>query len=85
MESMPGTPIPVEAALGLALRIHPCGGIIVRSKAVVREGGTHHHGITLGGWGGTPHVGYHVLVTHANFSWSLGRVACISMQKTFMY
>ena len=60
MESMPGTPIPVEAALGLALRIHHFGGIIVHSKVVVRESGTHHHGVTLGGlggWGGLPALG----------------------------
>jgi serine O-acetyltransferase len=43
MESMLGTPIPVEAALGPGLRIHHFGGIIVHSKAVVWEGCTHYH------------------------------------------
>ena len=71
-ESMPGTPIPVEAALGLALRIHHFGGIIVHSKAIAGEGCTRYHGVTLEGLnrrGGTPRVGYHVLVKHASFPW----------------
>ena len=88
MEVMLGTPIPVEAALGPGLRLHHFGGIIAHSKAVVREDSTHYHRVTLGGlggWDGTPMVGYHVLVKHTSFPWSLGSVACISMQKTFMY
>jgi serine acetyltransferase len=88
MESMLRIPIPAEAALGPGLRIHHFGGIIAHSKAVAREDSTHYHGVTLGGlggWGGTPPVGYHILVKHTSFPWSLGSVACISMQKTFMY
>jgi serine O-acetyltransferase len=71
MEIMPGIPIPAEAALGPGLRIHHFGGIIGHSKAVV-EGRTRYHGVTvggLGGWGGIPHVGYHVLGKHASFPW----------------
>ena len=70
MESMLRIPIPAEAALGPGLRIHHFGGIIAHAKAVVREGSTHYHGVTLGGlgeWGETPRVGYHVLVQHASF------------------
>ena len=52
MEIMFGPPMPVEAALGPGLRIHHFGGIIVHSKAVVWEGCTHYHGVTLGGLGG---------------------------------
>ena len=69
---MPGIPIPAEAVLGPGLRIHHFGGIIVHSKAVVGEGCTRYYGVTLGGlggWGGTPHLGYHVLVKHASFPW----------------
>jgi serine O-acetyltransferase len=70
MEIMPGIPVPAEAALGPGLRIHHFDGIIVHSKAVVEEGRTRYHGITVGGLGrcgGIPHVGYHVLGKHASF------------------
>ena len=72
IEIMPGIPMPAEDALGPGLRIYHFGGIIVHSKAVVRKGCTHYHGVTLGGlggWSGTPRVEYHVLIKHASFPW----------------
>jgi serine O-acetyltransferase len=65
IESTTGISIPAEATIGPGLRIHHFGGIIVHSKAVVGEGCTLYHGVTLGdlgGWGGAPRIGHHVLI-----------------------
>jgi len=65
IEITTGISIPAEAQIGQGLRIHHFGGIIVHSKAVVGEGCTLYHGVTLGdlgGWGGAPRIGNHVLI-----------------------
>jgi serine O-acetyltransferase len=65
IEITTGISIPAEATIGPGLRIHHFGGIIVHSKAILGEGCTLYHGVTLGdlgGWGGAPRVGNHVLI-----------------------
>jgi len=65
IEITTGISMPAEATIGPGLRIHHFGGIIVHSKAVVGAGCTLYHGVTLGdlgGWGGAPHIGHHVLI-----------------------
>jgi serine O-acetyltransferase len=60
-----GISIPVQAQIGRGLRIHHFGGIIVHSEAVIGEGCTIYHGVTLGdlgGWGGAPSIGNHVVI-----------------------
>ena len=60
-----GISIPVEATIGKGLRIHHFGGIIFHPQAILGEGCTLYHGVTLGdlgGWGGAPCVGNHVVV-----------------------
>ena len=65
IEITTGISIPAETQIGSGLRIHHFGGIIVHAKAVVGEGCTLYHGVTLGdlgGWGGAPRIGNHVLI-----------------------
>jgi serine O-acetyltransferase len=65
IEITTGISMPAEATIGPGLRIHHFGGIIVHAKAVVGEGCTLYHGVTLGdlgGWGGAPRIGQHVLI-----------------------
>jgi serine O-acetyltransferase len=60
-----GISIPVQAQIGRGLRIHHFGGVIVHSEAVIGEGCTIYHGVTLGdlgGWGGAPSIGNHVVI-----------------------
>jgi serine O-acetyltransferase len=60
-----GISIPVQARIGRGLRIHHFGGIIIHSEAVIGEGCTIYHGVTLGdlgGWGGAPRIGNHVMI-----------------------
>jgi len=60
-----GISIPVQAQIGRGLRLHHFGGIIVHSEAVIGEGCTIYHGVTLGdlgGWGGAPRIGNHVVI-----------------------
>jgi len=60
-----GISIPAQARIGRGLRIHHFGGIIVHSEAVIGEGCTLYHGVTLGdlgGWGGAPSIGNHVVI-----------------------
>jgi serine O-acetyltransferase len=64
-EIVTGISIPAPAHIGKGLRIHHFGGIIIHSEAVIGEGCTIYHGITLGdrgGWGGAPHIGNYVLI-----------------------
>jgi serine O-acetyltransferase len=65
IEITTGISLPVEATIAPGLRIHHVGGIIVHSKAVGGEGCTLYYGVTmgdLGGWGGAPPIGHHVLI-----------------------
>jgi len=60
-----GISLPAQAQIGKSLRIHHFGGIIVHSEASIGEYCTLYHGVTLGdlgGWGGAPHVGNHVII-----------------------
>lgn len=60
-----GISIPAHAWIGKGLRIHHFGGIIIHSDSVIGEGCTLYHGVTLGdlgGWGGAPHIGNHVII-----------------------
>ncbi|MGE3539923.1 MAG: serine O-acetyltransferase [Candidatus Tectimicrobiota bacterium] len=60
-----GISLPAEAQIGPGLRIHHFGGIIVHSQAVIGAHCTLYHGVTLGdlgGWGGAPRLGNHVLL-----------------------
>jgi serine O-acetyltransferase len=60
-----GISIPAQARIGRGLRIHHFGGIIVHSEAVIGEGCTLYHGVTLGDLGGrgiTPRIGNHVVI-----------------------
>lgn len=60
-----GISIPAEAEIGRGLRIHHFGGIIFHPETIVGEGCTIYHGVTLGdlgGWGGAPRVGNHVMI-----------------------
>jgi len=64
-EMMTGISIPAEAQIGKGLRIHHFGGIIIHSQAIIGEKCTLYHGVTLGdlgGWGGTPRIGSHVVI-----------------------
>lgn len=65
IEITTGISIPAEATIGPGLRIHHFVGIILHSQAVVGAGCTFYQGITLGdlgGLGGAPRVGNHVLI-----------------------
>jgi serine O-acetyltransferase len=65
IEITTGISIPVQARIGKGLRIHHFGGIIFHPEAVVGEGCTIYHGVTLGdlgGRGGAPRVGNHVVI-----------------------
>jgi serine O-acetyltransferase len=60
-----GISLPARARIGKGLRIHHFGGIIVHSEATIGEYCTLYHGVTLGdlgGWGGAPRVGNHVVI-----------------------
>jgi serine O-acetyltransferase len=60
-----GISLPAQARIGKGLRIHHFGGIIVHSEARIGESCTLYHGVTLGdlgGWGGAPQVGNHVII-----------------------
>ena len=60
-----GISLPAQARIGKGLRIHHFGGIIVHSEASIGEYCTLYHGVTLGdlgGWGGAPRVGNHVVI-----------------------
>jgi serine O-acetyltransferase len=64
-EIVTGVSIPAQVQIGKGLRIHHFGGIIIHSKAIIGEGCTIYHGVTLGdrgGWGGAPHIGNHVII-----------------------
>jgi serine O-acetyltransferase len=65
IEITTGISLPAQAQIGKGLRIHHFGGIIVNSEARIGEYCTIYHGVTLGdlgGWGGAPHVGNHVVM-----------------------
>jgi serine O-acetyltransferase len=65
IEMTTGISIPAEVQIGKGLRIHHFGGIIIHSEAVIGEGCTLYHGVTLGdlgGWGGAPLIGNDVLI-----------------------
>jgi len=60
-----GISLPAQTRIGRGLRIHHFGGIIVNSEASIGEYCTLYHGVTLGdlgGWGGSPHIGDHVII-----------------------
>jgi serine O-acetyltransferase len=60
-----GISLPAQARIGKGLRIHHFGGIIVHSEASIGERCTLYHGVTLGdlgGWGGAPRIGHHVVI-----------------------
>jgi serine O-acetyltransferase len=64
-EIVTGISIPAQVRIGKGLRIHHFGGIIVNSEVSIGEYCTLYHGVTLGdlgGWGGVPHVGNHVVI-----------------------
>jgi serine O-acetyltransferase len=65
IEITTGISLPVQAEIGKGLRIHHFGGIIVSSEASLGDQCTLYHGVTLGdlgGWGGAPQVGNHVVI-----------------------
>ena len=65
VEITTGISLPVQAQIGKGLRIHHFGGIIVHPETVIGEGCTLYQGVTLGdlgGWGGAPTVGHHVMI-----------------------
>jgi serine O-acetyltransferase len=65
IEITTGISLPVQAEIGKGLRIHHFGGIIVSSQASVGDHCTLYHEVTLGdlgGWGGAPRVGNHVVI-----------------------
>jgi serine O-acetyltransferase len=65
VEITSGISIPIQARIGKGLRIHHFGGIIFHPEAIVGEGCTVYHGVTLGdlgGRGGAPRVGNHVII-----------------------
>jgi serine O-acetyltransferase len=65
IEITTGISIPVQASIGKGLRIHHFGGIIFHPDAIMGEGCTIYHGVTLGdlgGWGGAPRIGNHVVI-----------------------
>jgi serine O-acetyltransferase len=60
-----GISLPAQAKIGKGLRIHHFGSIIVNSEAIIGEYCTLYHDVTLGdlgGWGGSPHIGNHVII-----------------------
>ena len=60
-----GISLPAQARIGKGLRIHHFGGIIMHSEVSIGEYCTLYHGVTLGdlgGWGGVPRVGNHVVI-----------------------
>ncbi len=65
IEITTGISIPAQVQIGKGLRIHHFGGIFIHSDVVIGEGCTIYQGVTLGdlgGWGGVPSVGNHVLL-----------------------
>jgi serine O-acetyltransferase len=65
IEIVTGISIPAQVQIGKGLRIHHFGGIIVHSEAVIGEGCTIYHGVTLGdlgGRGGAPSIGNYVVI-----------------------
>jgi serine O-acetyltransferase len=65
IEVTTGISIPAQAQIGKGLRIHHFGGIVINSEAVIGERCTIYQGVTLGdlgGWGGVPRVGNHVVI-----------------------
>jgi len=65
IEITTGISFPAQAQIGKGLRIHHFGGIIVNSEASIGEYCTLYHGVTLGdlgGWGGAPRIGNHVVI-----------------------
>ncbi|TKB65235.1 MAG: serine acetyltransferase [Nitrospira sp.] len=65
IEVMTGISIPVQARIGKGFRIHHFGGIMIHPDAIVGEGCTLYHGVTLGdrgGWGGAPLIGNEVMI-----------------------
>lgn len=65
VEITTGISLPAQATIGKGLRIHHFGGIIVHSSACIGAQCTLYQGVTigdLGGWGGVPRVGDHVLI-----------------------
>ena len=64
-EIVTGISIPAQAQIGGGLRIHHFGGIIIHSETVIGEDCTIYQGVTLGdlgGWGGAPRIGDHVII-----------------------
>jgi serine O-acetyltransferase len=65
IEITTGISLPAQARIGKGLRIHHFGGIIVNSEASIGEYCTLYHDVTLGdlgGWGGAPRIGNHVVI-----------------------
>ena len=65
VEITTGISLPAQATIGKGLRIHHFGGIIVHSAARIGEHCTLYQGVTigdLGGWGGAPCIGNHVII-----------------------
>lgn len=65
VEFTTGISIPVRARIGPGLRIHHFGGIVFHPEAVVGEGCTMYHGVTLGDMGaggGAPRIGDRVMI-----------------------
>lgn len=65
LEITTGISIPAQAQIGKGMRIHHFGGIFIHSDVVMGEGCTMYQGVTLGdlgGWGGAPQVGDHVII-----------------------
>lgn len=65
IEITTGISIPVQAHIGKGLRIHHFGGIIVHPETIMGEGCTLYHSVTLGdlgGRGGAPRIGSHVMI-----------------------
>jgi serine O-acetyltransferase len=60
-----GISIPAQSQIGKGLRIHHFGGIILHSETILGEGCTLYQSVTLGdlgGWGGAPRIGNHVVI-----------------------
>jgi serine O-acetyltransferase len=65
VEIVTGISISFRAQIGKGFLIHHFGCIIIHSEAVIGEECTIYHGVTLGdlgGWGGAPRVGNHVII-----------------------
>jgi serine O-acetyltransferase len=65
VEITTGISLPAQTAIGKGLRIHHFGGIIVHSAASLGEHCTLYQGVTigdLGGFGGVPRLGNHVVI-----------------------